>query len=131
MYESELVIVHGPVLKTTNFEIFLQHSDKGVLEFKANSRGKAFSHAESRKIVELMWEHGDIVSLGIILEHRYNNGIIRKHPYIVNKYSHYYSLKKYNTAVTEKEVVDNVLRTLNKYKQAIKSTSGSSEETGL
>jgi hypothetical protein len=50
----------------------------------------------------------------------------------VKKTDKYYSFKKYNTSVTEKEVVDNVLRKLNEYKQNVETSTDFSgiEETG-
>jgi hypothetical protein len=130
MIESELVVLYRPIRKEVAFEVFLQQSDKGVTQYRANSRGKALGHAESSDIVKLMWENGDIVSLGIIHNLLDNNGIKKDYPYIVSKSKHFYSLKKYNISVTEKEVVDDVLRKLNRYKQKVWPSSGIIEESG-
>ncbi|MED0678704.1 hypothetical protein P4S83_12800 [Aneurinibacillus thermoaerophilus] len=119
MFINELVTVHKPIKRKLAFDIFLQQSDKGVTQFKANSRGQALKYTEAGEIIRLMWENSDIVSLGII-HWKEDNGINRDYPYIISKTNQYYSLKKRNTAVTEKEVVDSVLRKLDKYKQEVR-----------
>ncbi|MBB3111960.1 hypothetical protein FHS18_004028 [Paenibacillus phyllosphaerae] len=129
LYESELMNSYKHISKSTPFEVFLQQSDKGITEFKANSRGKALSYSEAGEIIKLMWENGDIVSLGII--HYTEGEIKRKHPYIISKSNYYYALKKYTTSQTEKEAMNDVLRKLNKYKQEVRPSLGRTEETGL
>ncbi|KZE74275.1 hypothetical protein AV654_30355 [Paenibacillus elgii] len=129
MYENELISLYKPMPRETSFEVFLQQTDKGVTEFKANSKGRAMSYAEAGEIIDLMWENGNVISLGII---HYSPGEIkRRHPYIISKSDHYFSLKKFNTASTEKEVVNDVLRKLNKYKQAVRPTIGFSTDVEL
>jgi hypothetical protein len=122
-YESELVVAYGRHERSLPFDVFLQQSDKGVTEFKANSRGRALSYAEAADIIRLMWENGDIVSLGIVHKEQ-DNGVEKSYPYIISKTDRYYSFKKYNTSGTEKEVVDHVLRKLNKYKQEVRPSTG-------
>jgi hypothetical protein len=119
MFINELVAIHTRLERNLSFDVFLQQSDKGVTQFKANSRGKALNYAEAGEVVRLMWENGDIVSLGII-HSKEDNGTKKEYPYIVSKTHVYYSLKKRNTAVTEKEVVDDVLRKLDRYKQEVR-----------
>jgi hypothetical protein len=127
--ENELVEVYSRKKKELPFDIFLQQSDKGVTEFRANSKGKAFSHAEAAEIVRLMWEHGDIVSLGIIHKKK-DNEVERLYPYIASLKDKYYSLKRTTVASTDKEVVDDVLRKLNQYKQKVRPASGATETFG-
>ncbi|MEM5659607.1 hypothetical protein AAHB50_29405 [Bacillus toyonensis] len=122
IYENELIVVHKRVEKTLSFNIFLQQSDKGSTQFKANTRGKAISHAEAGDIIRLMWENGDILNVGLI--HIESD---KEYPYIIKKLDRHYSLKKYTTSITEKEVVDNVLRKLNKYKEEIECSDTFSE----
>lgn len=114
IYESELIVVHERVEKELSFNIFLQQSDKGNTQFKANTRGKALSHTEAGDIIRLMWENGDILNVGLI-----HSESSKEYPYIIKKSNRHYLLKKYTTSITEKEVVDNVLRKLNSYKQEI------------
>lgn len=122
IYESEMIVIHRRRNKDKAFDIFLQKADKGATEFKANTRGKALSHSEAGDIIRLMWENSDIINVGLIHKEK-NDGLTREFPYIIKKADRYYTLKKYNTSVTEKEVVDNVLRKLNKYKQDIESAT--------
>lgn len=122
IYESEMIVIHKRVKKDIPFHIFLQQSDKGLTQFKANTRGKALSHNEAGDIIRLMWEHGEVLNVGII--HHENE---KEYPYIIKKLDKYYSLKKYTTSGSEKEVVDNVLRKLNKYKEEVETTSDSFE----
>ncbi|MGE6593203.1 hypothetical protein ACQKFU_27355 [Bacillus mycoides] len=122
IYESELIVVHERVEKEFSFDIFLQQADKGATQFKANTRGKAISHAEAGDIIRLMWEKGDILNVGLIhIESE------KEYPYIIKKSDRHYLLKKYTTSITEKEVVDNVLRKLNNYKQEIECSDTLSE----
>lgn len=128
IYESEMTVIHERVEREISFHIFLQQSDRGLTQFRANTRGKALSHAEAADIIRLMWEHGEVLNVGII--HVENE---KEYPYIIKKLDKYYSLKKYTTSITEKEVVDNVLRKLNKYKEEAESTYSFSDigEIGL
>lgn len=113
-----MVVIHGRVTKEIPFKIFLQQTDRGLTQFKANTRGKALSHAEAADIISLMWEHGEVLNVGLIhIEEE------KEYPYIIKKLDKYFSLKKYTTSSTGKEVVDNVLRKLNKYKEEIESIS--------
>jgi hypothetical protein len=111
LYETQLIAKYGTIPKDTKFKVFLNESGKGATSFKADSRGKELSFADSYEIVKKMIEYADITSLGIT--YIYN---AREIPYKVVKESSYFSLKRINTAVTEKEIVDNVLRQLKKYK---------------
>lgn len=113
IYESEMIVIHERIERKTSFNIFLQQTDRGATSFKANSRGMAMSHAETGDIIRLMWEHGEMLSVGIT--HMENN---KQYSYIIKKLDQYYSLKKHTTSGAEKGVVDNVLRKLNKYKNA-------------
>ncbi|MBT2757865.1 hypothetical protein J7E71_18425 [Mesobacillus foraminis] len=127
LYESEMIIIHKRINKDISFNIFLHQADRGLTQFKANTRGKALSHAEAGDIIRLMWEHGEILNVGLI--HIENE---KEYPYIIKKLEKYYSLKKYTTSSSEKGVVDNVLRKLNKYKEEIEnfSTFSGIEEIG-
>ncbi|MCM3704803.1 hypothetical protein M3205_03605 [Cytobacillus firmus] len=127
LYESELIVIHKRIEKDLSFNIFLQQADRGATQFKANTRGKALGHAEAGEFIRLMWENGDIFNVGLI---HIESG--KEYPYIVKKTDKYYSFKKYNTSVTEKEVVDNVLRKLNEYKQNVETPTDFSgvEEIG-
>ncbi|MGE6719551.1 hypothetical protein ACQKGD_19625 [Peribacillus frigoritolerans] len=127
LYESELIVIHKRIEKNLSFNIFLQQADRGATQFKANTRGKALGHAEAGEFIRLMWENGDIFNVGLI---HIESG--KEYPYIVKKTDKYYSFKKYNTSVTEKEVVDNVLRKLNEYKQNVETSTDFSgiEEPG-
>lgn len=128
MFENELINNYGAIPKQLPFEVFLQESDKGITQFKANSRGKALNYSEAGEIVKLMWNNGDIVSLGITYAENDKNSILRKHPYKVSKTDRYYSLKKTNTSSTKKEVVDDVLRLFSEYKQKVQSSFTDSED---
>lgn len=122
IYESEMVVIHKRIIRDIPFGIFLQQTDRGLTQFKANTRGNALSHTEAADIISLMWEHGEVLSVGLI--HSEND---RVYPYIIKKSDKYFSLKKYNTSSTGKEVVDSVLRKLNKYKEEIESITPFSE----
>ena len=122
IYENELVTIHGRVEIGVNFHVFLQHADRGAIQFRADSRGKAISHADGGDIVTLMAEHGDLLNIGIV---HIAEG--QDYSYIVKKAEKYYSLKKYRTSGAKKEVVDDVLRKLNEYKSEIESTNPSGE----
>ena len=111
LYESQLIAKYGTIPKETPFKVFLNEADKGITSFKADSRGKALSFADSYEIVKKMMENADIASLGITYVY---NG--REFPYKIVKEVAYYSLKRITTAATEKETVDNVLRQLKQYK---------------
>ncbi|MEM5637238.1 hypothetical protein AAHB65_23140 [Bacillus toyonensis] len=65
IFENELINSYGAITKHLPFEVFLQESDKGITQFKTNSRGQALNYADAGEFVKLMWNHGDIVSLGI------------------------------------------------------------------
>ncbi|TYS50102.1 hypothetical protein [Bacillus infantis] len=121
-YESEMIVIHRRIEKELPFQIFLQQTDRGLTQFRANTRGKALSHSEAADIIRLMWEHGDVLNVGLI--HREAE---KEYQYIIKKLDKYFSLKKYTTSGTGKEVVDNVLRKLNEYKEEIESTSTFSE----
>lgn len=65
MFENELVVSYGSIRKQLPFKVFLQESDKGITQFKTNSKGQALNSADAGEFVKLMWDNGDIVSLGI------------------------------------------------------------------
>ncbi|SDI17729.1 hypothetical protein SAMN05192534_1243 [Alteribacillus persepolensis] len=129
LLESELTTAYGRIDIGTPFSVFLHQSDKGVTEFKANSRGKALNRTEAADIVKLMWDNGDITSLGIIYTFTNENAIKKEHPYKVLKTNKYYSLKKFNTSVTKKEVVDDVLEALDSYKQRVQPSTNAPSYT--
>ncbi|WP_215113394.1 hypothetical protein [Exiguobacterium sp. s63] len=116
IYESELVDIHNRIETNIKFHVFLQQSDRGATQYKANSRGKTFSYAESKDIIQKMSEHAELFNIGIV--HFVED---KQFPYIVKKSEKYFSLKKYTTSGTEKEVIDDVLRKLNEYKHEIES----------
>ncbi|MFC5735968.1 hypothetical protein [Cytobacillus gottheilii] len=122
LYENEMLIKFKRIQKDIPFSIFLQQTDKGLTQFKANTRGKALSHAEAGEIIRLMWEHGEVLNFGLI--HKEN---FKEYGYIIKKLDKYYSFKKYTTSGAEKEVIDNVLRKLNKYKEEAESNLTDSE----
>ena len=121
LYETQLIANYGTIPKETQFKVFLNESGKGTISFKADSRGKELSFADSYEIVKKMIENADITSLGIT--YMYNS---REIPYKIVKEASYYSLKRITTSVTEKEIVDNVLRQLKKYKpgEELSGTTG-------
>ncbi|MGG3924940.1 hypothetical protein ABET51_02900 [Metabacillus fastidiosus] len=125
MFENELTTSYGRINIQAPFEVFLHQSDKGVTEFRANSRGRALNYADAGEIVKLMWDTGDIASLGIIYTQIEQNELLKKHPYKISKTNKYYSFKKYNTSSTKKEVIDDVLQIFSKYKQRVQSSSAS------
>ncbi|MEJ6527317.1 hypothetical protein [Exiguobacterium sp. USCH10] len=126
IYESELVDIHDRIETNIKFHVFLQQSDRGATQYKANSRGKAFSYAESKDIIQKMSEHAELFNIGIV--HFVEK---KQYPYIVKKSDKYFSLKKYTTSGTEKEVIDDVLRKLNRYKHEIESIYSYSESDNL
>lgn len=128
LYENEMLVKYKRIEKDIPFSIFLQQTDRGLTQFKANTRGKALSHAEAGDIIRLMWEHGEVLNVGLIHKEDY-----KEYAYIIKKLDKYYSFKKYTTSGAEKEVIDNVLRKLNKYKEEAKSilTDSESEEFGF
>ncbi|MGG3727475.1 hypothetical protein ABET23_11265 [Bacillus wiedmannii] len=121
IFENELINSYGAITKHLPFEVFLQESDKGITQFKTNSRGQALNYADAAEFVKLMWNHGDIVSLGITYIEKNQNNIVKRHPYKVTKTSDYYSFKKTSTTGTKKEVIDYVLRVFDEYKQKVQS----------
>lgn len=121
IFENELINSYGAITKNFPFEVFLQESDKGITQFKTNSRGQALNYADAGEFVKLMWNHGDIVSLGITYIEKDENALEKKHSYKVTKTSNYYSFKKTNTTGTKKEVIDYVLRVFDDYKQKVQS----------
>lgn len=125
LYESQLIAKYGTISKETPFKVFLNETGKGVTSFRADSRGKALSFADSYEIVKKMIENADIASLGITY---INNG--REYPYKIVKEATYYSLKRITTALTEKEIVDHVLRQLKQYKpgEEISDSSGKAKD---
>lgn len=110
-YESELIEVYKPVPKEKTFSIFLQEAGKGIVSFMANSKGKPLHYADSRIIVKMMMENTLVSSLGITYS---ENG--KDYPYKISKNYNFISLKRVNNSGTPKEIVDNVLFNLNKYK---------------
>ncbi|MEC0304823.1 hypothetical protein, partial [Terribacillus saccharophilus] len=126
IYEKELIELHKRVEKELSFTIFLQQSDRGSTQFRANTRklsGQALSLKEAGDFIKLMWENGDIYNVGLI--HSENE---KEHAYIIKKEKNYFYLKKYTSSVTEREVVKNVLRKLNNYKPQ-SETSADTQET--
>jgi hypothetical protein len=116
LLENQLIAKYGTIPKETPFKVFLHETGKGVTSFKADSKGKALSFADSYEIVKKMIENADIASLGITyIENE------KEFPYKIVKGNNCYSLKRITTATTEKEIVDNVLRQLKKYKPGEKS----------
>ncbi|MDR4317853.1 Uncharacterised protein [Niallia circulans] len=122
LYERQLIATYGIIEKETVFKIFFNESGKGVTSFRANARGKALDYADSYEIVKKMIENADIASIGITYIH---NG--REFPYKIVKENAYYSLKRISKALTEKEIVDNVLRQLKKYKSGEEFTNTTEE----
>lgn len=120
VYEDELIEVYKPIEKETPFKVHLHEAGKGITSFVANSKGKPLNFADSRSIVKMMTENTEVISLGITY-----NTEKRTYPYKISKSSSYYSLKRINNAGTEKEIVDDVLYSLKKYKHEteIKSES--------
>ncbi|WP_046180352.1 hypothetical protein [Domibacillus tundrae] len=111
LLEIQLISRYGTMPKETNFKVFLHEAGKGITSFKADSRGKALSFADSYEIVKKMIENAEVASLGITYLSNH-----KEYPYKVVKEANYYSLKRITTASTEKEIVDNVLRQLKQYK---------------
>ncbi|KEF40470.1 hypothetical protein M670_00496 [Schinkia azotoformans MEV2011] len=111
LYEYELIAKYGRVDKCSPFAVFLHQSDKAGITFRATSKGKPLSFADSHEIVKKMIENADISTLGITYVSNEKN-----YPYKVSKTANYYSLKRITAAVTEKEIVDDVLRKLKQYK---------------
>jgi hypothetical protein len=126
LYENELIATYGTIPRELPFRVFLQQADKGVTTFKANSKGKPLNYADSYEIVKKMVENADISTLGITYVSNK-----REYPYKVSKTANYYSLKRITNAVTEKEIVDNVLRQLKQYKysEEVEHNSGQAQET--
>ncbi|MFB4471731.1 hypothetical protein ACDI16_02035 [Oceanobacillus caeni] len=121
-YELHLIGKYGSVPKDTPFKIFLNESGKGITSFKADSRGTALNFADSYEIVKKMVENADISSIGITYVHNGN-----QYHYKLFKEPTYYSLKRVTTAVTKKEIVDNVLCQLKKYQSGTEFTNTSEE----
>ncbi|MED3396173.1 hypothetical protein [Bacillus wiedmannii] len=122
IFENELINSYGTISKKFPFNVFLQESDRGITQFKTNARGQALNYAEAGEFVKLMWNRGDIVSLGITYIEKDENTLEKKHSYKVYKTSDYYSFKKTNTTGTKKEVIDYVLRVFDEYKQKVQSS---------
>lgn len=123
-YESELIEVYKQVQKEKPFSIFLHEAGKGIVSFMANSNGKPLNYADSRIIVKMMMENTLVSSLGITYS---ENG--KTYPYKILKSYNFISLKRVNNSGTPKEIVDNVLYNLNKYKpiQELKNSNGKIE----
>ena len=110
-YESELIEIYKMVPKENSFSIFLHEAGKGIVSFMANSNGKPLNYADSRIIVKMMMENTMVSSLGITYT---ENG--KNYPYKIAKNYNFISLKRVNNSGTPKEIVDDVLFRLNKYK---------------
>jgi hypothetical protein len=110
-YESELIEIFKPVPKKRPFSIFLHEAGKGIVSFMANSNGRPLNYADSRIIVKMMMENTLVSSLGITY---IENG--KEYPYKISKAYSFISLKRVNNSGTPKEVVDDVLSNLIKYK---------------
>lgn len=110
-YESELIEIYKQVPKENPFSIFLHEAGKGIVSFMANSNGKPLNYADSRIIVKMMMENTLVSSLGITYT---ENG--KNYPYKIAKNYNFISLKRVNNSGTPKEIVDDVLSKLNKYK---------------
>ncbi|MGN4714262.1 hypothetical protein ACTFQ7_00090 [Bacillus cereus group sp. MYBK226-2] len=128
MFENELITNYGRIIKKLPFKVFLQESDKGITQFKTNSKGQALNSADAGEFVKLMWNNGDIVSLGITYTEVDENYLEKKHSYKVTKTNQYYSFKKINTTGTKREVVNNVLRIFDEYKQKVQSSFSEAED---
>jgi hypothetical protein len=111
LYENELIEAYRIIPKKTPFKVFSHSADKGITTFIANSYGKPLNLADSRPIIKKMLENAHVNSLGIIYD---ADGV--SYPYKVSKSAYYYSLKRITIAGTAKEIVDDVLFNLTKYK---------------
>lgn len=111
LYEDELIECYKTVPKESPFKVTLHEAGKGLTQFIANSKGKPLNYADSRVIVKMMTENSQVISLGI--SYNTESG---SYPYKISKSSSYYSLKRVTNAGTEKEIVDDVLHSLKKYK---------------
>lgn len=110
-YESELIEVYKQVPRSHPFSIFFHEAGKGIVSFMANSNGKPLNFADSRMTVKMMMENTMVASLGITFS---SNG--KSFPYKISKAYNFISLKRVNNSGTPKEIVDDVLSGLNKYK---------------
>jgi hypothetical protein len=110
-YESELIEIYKQVKKDKPFSIFFHEAGKGIVSFMANSNGKPLNYADSRIIVKMMMENTLVSSLGITYS---ENG--KDYPYKISKAYNFISLKRVNNSGTPKEIVDDVLFNLIKYK---------------
>ncbi|MFK4316001.1 MULTISPECIES: hypothetical protein [unclassified Bacillus (in: firmicutes)] len=110
-YETELIEVYKQIPKEKPFSIFLHEAGKGIVSFMANSQGKPLNYADSRNIVKMMMENTLVSSLGITYS---ENG--KPYPYKVSKSYNFISLKRVKNSGTPKEIVDDVLFNLSKYK---------------
>ncbi|MFF2449389.1 hypothetical protein ACFVSW_20305 [Neobacillus sp. NPDC058068] len=110
-YESELIEIYKQVQKEKPFSIFFHEAGKGIVSFMANSNGKPLNYADSRIIVKMMMENTMVSSLGITYS---ENG--KDYPYKISKAYNFISLKRVNNSGTPKEIVDDVLSNLIKYK---------------
>lgn len=120
LIENELINAYRRIEKKLPFKVFFHQSDKGITEFRANSKGKPLNHAEASEIVRLMWDNGEINSLGLVYSDE-ENGIEKHYPYKISKKTGYFTLKKTNTSGTKKEVIDDVFRKIGSYKQRVQS----------
>jgi len=122
-FESELIEIYKTQPNKSKFEIFLHEADKGIVSFKANSKGKPLTYADSRNVVKMMMESSYISSLGITYSEDEHN-----YPYKITKLSTCFCLKRATTAYTPKEIVDNVLYNLNEYKTRKETENDSSTD---
>lgn len=121
-YESELIEIYKQIQKEKPFSIFFHEAGKGIVSFMANSNGKALNYADSGIIVKMMMENTMVSSLGITYS---ENG--KDYPYKITKDYNFISLKRVNNSGTPKEIVDDVLSNLIKYKSIgeFEDTTGS------
>ena len=122
--ENELIIGYGQIPRKTTFSIFLQVVDRGLTQFSAHNGGNDFNFADSREILKKMIENANISAIGLNF-HSEN----KKVPYKISKSDQFFALKRLSSGTTEKEIVDNVLLELNKYKQRIESENPISKAT--
>ncbi|OVE34136.1 hypothetical protein CCZ20_28125, partial [Priestia aryabhattai] len=112
LYENELILNYKVIPKKTPFTIFQHSSDKGITSFRANAKGRPLSFSDSREVVKMMIDNADVSTLGII----YTGSNTKNYAYKISKTANYFCLKRITTAVTEKEIVDDVLYKLKEYK---------------
>lgn len=122
--ENELIFGYGPIPRKTTFSIFLQVVDRGLTQFSAHNGGQDFNFADSREILKKMIENANISAIGLNFHSEK-----KKVPYKISKSDQFFALKRLSIGATEKEIVDNVLLELNKYKQRIESENPSNKAT--